>query len=331
MRLAATTIQHFANALEMGANRIIQQVISALLIGLLWNAGVRADDAESLRVMTFNIWVGGEYSGQPPAQTAKVIQSARADVVGVQESHGEKCDGKSHNGARTIADLLGWHYFDQGDEDTAILSRYPIVANTTKRYGAALELPSGRRVWLFNVHFAHTPYQPYQLLCIPYNDAPFIKTAEEAVAAARMARGKQVAALLAEIDGVRGDGAPILITGDFNEPSALDWTDSVAQAKRCPISILWPTTTALLEAGFVDAYRQTHPDPLESPGYTWSPLTAESDPGDRHDRIDFVFVAHDAGIVKSVEVVGESPERADIVVSPYPSDHRAVVATIEFE
>jgi exonuclease III len=315
----------------MGSKSFLGSAASALLFCTLLHEGASAEAAEALRVMTFNIWVGGESSGQPVAQTAKVIASAQADVVGVQESYGEKRDGKSNNGARAIAELLGWHCFDQGNEDTAILSRYPIVARTPTKFGAALELTSGRRVWLFNVHFTHTPYQPYQLLNIPYHNAPAIKTADEAVAAARMARGKQVAELLAEIDGVRNDGAPILITGDFNEPSSLDWTEAVAQAGRCPLCVRWPATAAILEAGFLDAYRQAHPDPLKSPGYTWTPLTAESDPGDRHDRIDFVFVARHGGRVKLAEVVGEAPERADIVVTPFPSDHRAVVATLEFD
>jgi hypothetical protein len=33
--------------------------------------------------------------------------------------------------------------------------------------------------------------------------------------------------------------------------------------------------------------------------------------------------------VKHCDIVGEDPKFADTVVQPYPSDHRAVVATIE--
>jgi hypothetical protein len=33
--------------------------------------------------------------------------------------------------------------------------------------------------------------------------------------------------------------------------------------------------------------------------------------------------------VKKVEIVGEKEQRADIVVTPYPSDHRSVVVTVE--
>jgi exonuclease III len=196
--------------------------------------------------------------------------------------------------------------------------------------GAAIELKSGRRIWVFNVHFMHTPYQPYQLLSIPYNDAPFIKTEEEAIREARQARGEQVAALLEEVQQVRHEGMPVLVTGDFNEPSSQDWTEAVLRRGRCPVAVRWPATFELLQAGFVDAYRKVHPDPVKSPGYTWTPTTAEDDPRDRHDRIDFVFVAGSAK-VSSAEIVGEKPERADIVVEPYPSDHRGVVVTLVFE
>jgi exonuclease III len=81
--------------------------------------------------------------------------------------------------------------------------------------------------------------------------------------------------------------------------------------------------------GFVDGYREAHPDPLKAPGYTWTPTTAENDPKDRHDRIDFVFVGGRRATVELAEVVGESRARADIVVAPYPSDHRAVVVTVQ--
>ena len=258
--------------------------LSAILVGEPANA------ADPFRVMTLNLWVGGESGGQPLDQMAKVIEAARADVVGVQESHGEERRGTKNDAARSIAQQLGWHYFDQRDDDRGVISRYGIVAHTPKKWGVKVERPSGRRVWVFNAHFMHTPYQPYQLLRIPYNNAPFIATETEAIDEARKARATEVAELLAEIDSVRSEGTPIFVTGDFNEPSSLDWTAAVAAAGQCPMAVRWPTTAAILEAGFVDAYRDVHPDPLAAPGYTWTPTTAENDPHDRHDRIDFVLL-----------------------------------------
>ena len=128
---------------------------------------------------------------------------------------------------------------------------------------------------------------------------------------------------------VRDESTAVVITGDFNEPSHLDWTEPVFRERRCPVAVQWPTSAAVTAAGFTDAYRETYPDPLKKPGYTWTPITAEDDPKDRHDRIDFVFVA--GGVrVKTTEIVGEHSENADVVVSPYPSDHRAVVVAVTF-
>jgi exonuclease III len=301
-----------------------------VVVALTAEAPLRSAEPDRLRVMTFNIWVGGESGRQPLSQTIKVIQSAKADLVGLQETRGERQNGRRPDAARAIANELGWHYLDQGD-GTGIISRYKIAEHTPKRWGASIELPSGRRVWHFNVHFAHAPYQPYQLLKIPYADAPFISGAEAAVAAARQARHRQVSAMLAELQGVKDDHAAALVTGDFNEPSPLDWTNEVFAAGRCPVAVNWPTASAVLEAGFVDAYRQTHADPLKHPGHTWTPITAEDDPSDRHDRIDFVLVRGRRATIENSEIIGESSTYADIVVAPYPSDHRAVVASVRLE
>ena len=42
-----------------------------------------------------------------------------------------------------------------------------------------------------------------------------------------------------------------------------------------------------------------------------------------------MFVHGTNATVNAIEIVGEAAEFADIVVQPYPSDHRAVVAEIE--
>ena len=73
------------------------------------------------------------------------------------------------------------------------------------------------------------------------------------------------------------------------------------------------------------------PDEVAVRGNTWTPLTQPDDPKDRHDRIDFVFLGGRGAVVKNSEVIGEDRKQADIVVKPYPSDHRAVVSTVDLE
>ena len=99
-----------------------------------------AQDAETLRVMTFNLWQGGEEGKQPLEQSIKVIQAAKAEIVGLQETRGLERDGKRPDNAQRIAKVLGWHYFDQGD-GTGVISRHKIVGHTPKKLGMRIELP----------------------------------------------------------------------------------------------------------------------------------------------------------------------------------------------
>ncbi len=301
-----------------------------LLPCLFWGSVSGAAPApDVVRVLSFNLWHGGDAGKQPLEQTVAVIRESQADVVGLQETTGIAPDDQPRpDRAAEIAERLGWHYVDQGSR-TGILSRFPAVAVTPQKSGVKLQLPSGQQLYVFNVHFAASPYQPYQLLQIPYGGAGFLKTADEAVQAAIAARGAQVERLLSEVKAVLPEGLPMFVTGDFNEPSYLDWTADVASAKLCPKAVDWPSTRAVAASGFVDTYRQIHPDPVRQRGLTWTPTTKPDDPKDRHDRIDFVFLSEGRGKVRSVRIVGESQETADLVVSPYPSDHRAVVAEVE--
>jgi endonuclease/exonuclease/phosphatase family metal-dependent hydrolase len=181
---------------------------------------------------------------------------------------------------------------------------------------------------MFNAHLMHAPYQPYQLLNIPYADAPFIKTAAEAVTEARKARGEQVERLLSELKPALAAGQPLFLTGDFNEPSHQDWTQRAADSRKCPLAVEFPSTLAVTRAGMRDAFRTAFPDEVANPGWTWTPTTKPDDPKDRHDRIDFVFVGPNV-TVKRCDIVGEDHKSANTIVQPYPSDHRAVVATLE--
>jgi hypothetical protein len=76
-----------------------------------------------------------------------------------------------------------------------------------------------------------------------------------------------------------------------------------------------------------DAYRTVFPNEVSHPGMTWTPLTSLDDPKDRHDRIDMIFFTGRNVSTTAAEVVGEKSGVADIIVQPYPSDHRGVVAT----
>ncbi len=293
-----------------------------LLGAALLPTSTASAESHTLRVLSFNIWRGGAAGGQPLEQTAEVIRAARADIVGIQEAHAPG----NVDRAPELAAILGWHHLAQPDR-TAILSRHAITGPIGD-LGATVDLPNGNRVRFFNVHYLHAPYQPYQLLNIPYEDGRFIKTESEAIEEAKRARGAETDRLVEALAPFLAQREVVVVTGDFNEPSHLDWTRRAARRNLVPIPVRWPATAALMDLGFTDTYRAVHRNETRRPGHTWTPTTAPTDPADRHDRIDFVLVAGHIRVV-STEIVGESPDTSDLVVTPYPSDHRAVVCEIE--
>ena len=300
-------------------------------IGMLFTIGLALviplhaqTDASSVKVMSYNIYRGGTYRGQTLSQTAKVIQEAKADIVGVQETR-----SPSGVNAEELAQLLGWNHHEN-PRNRVILTRYEIVEEMTD--GIRVVLPSGQEAYIFNLHLASNPYQPYQLLGIKptwhkHADTPFIETEAEAIAAAKEARGGEISALLHQIRSLPDIQAPVFVVGDFNEPSHLDWTEEAAQSGRHPIKVEYPTSKEFAKAGFADAWRTVYPDEMKKPGFTWTPIMKADDPKTHHDRIDFVYFKGEGVEVIDTKIVGEIKENADIVVSPYPSDHRAVIAT----
>lgn len=272
---------------------------------------------DSLRVMTYNIWLGGiNPSGQPLSQTVNVIQAAQADVIGLQEQNGRGPE---------IAAMLGFNYRNLGGS-TGIASRYPIVEGYS--FGAKLQISPTQQAYVFDVHLTPFPYQPYDI-----RDG-LITTEAQAIAQAEATRGASVDALLSDVSSALGSGLPVFLTGDFNEPSHLDWTQDAANAGlNFNRKVDWPASQKVADAGLVDAFRELRPDEIGDRAETWTPgypaPTVDAD--EVHDRIDFVYYTgiHVEPIDALVLGHSASDPNTDIVVAPYPSDHRSVVVDFD--
>ncbi|KAG0212969.1 hypothetical protein BGX33_003241 [Mortierella sp. NVP41] len=267
-------------------------------------------------------------------------------------------------------------------------SQYPSTRRS-RTSSSSLQGNDTRFMYLFNCHLYYFPYQPFQLLKIPYDNQPFLNTAEEAIDSCRATRGKEMEAILGEIRKVaeQEKDVSIFFTGDFNEPSHLDWTPLSVLAGLQPIPVQWPMTEMAYKAGLVDLWRAYRPHTcssstlspgtacsptspngslvngfqnfngtdamsngddtksereraeqavIERPGMTWSVLKGETDETDHYDRIDFIFglnresspIALKEVAVKFGEEYCRVGEKNDKVFKPWPSDHRAVIATV---
>jgi hypothetical protein len=171
-----------------------------------------------------------------------------------------------------------------------------------------------------DVHLPADPYGPYEL-----RDGA---TLGEVL---QLENDLRVPDLRDELQGLpplAARGIPVFLTGDFNSPSHLDWTQAVADARAdVPFPVQWPVSKALANAGFKDSFRVVHPNPLTKPGHTWTPGSPEGEKVEVHDRIDWVLSMGFA-TATAITVVGEGGNpNTDIAVDPWPSDHRGIVST----
>lgn len=314
-------------------------LFAAVVLLLSSGTATWAQDTE-LTVMSFNIYGGGANEGKPVDDTLAVIRAVNADIIGVQETRiesdpctAEACPAAGESVAGKLAEALGYHLHEQTAVNdalwaNAILSRYPIGKATPNDTGVEVDV-NGRKVLVFNIHLDDSPYQPYQLLGIEYGPFPFLKTADEAIRAASETRGPALGLLFDDM-AVAGGADASFVMGDFNEPSHRDWTEAAVKAGHHPMVVAFPAVKAIEEKGFVDTFRTIYPDPAAKPGFTWTPTSEPTDKEDHHDRIDFVLARAKALQVLSAGIVGEKAPEADIVVTPWPSDHRASMARVRF-
>jgi endonuclease/exonuclease/phosphatase family metal-dependent hydrolase len=290
-----------------------------LLLPLLLLAPLAATAQEDtrLKVLSFNIWYGGDQ-----VSFAKVIEAIRlsdADIVGLQEPDGRTAE---------IAAAAGYPYVDTRRH---ILSRYPIFdsgAGETQSteappYSTAgldpdalhalVQVAPHRVVAVANTHLTSDPYGPELL-----RDGA---TPEEVLANEAETRLPEAEALVAGLAPVIATGIPVIVTGDFNSPSHLDESGDGA--------IPWPVSKAMEAAGFTDAFRAANPDPVAQPGLTWTPGRPYPDvpQGETLDRIDFVWIANATATAALVMGEADNPQNG-LSVTPWPSDHRAVLADL---
>jgi hypothetical protein len=203
---------HLARALRLS---IPITVIVCVLGGCSGGEETASSPAMSLRVMTFNIFYGGDeldlakddWCTKPDgcqdtfALVLDAIRKSKADVVGLQEATAN---------TRKVAEELGWHV----NERTAVISRFPIIdPGDADGLYVFVEPTPGRVVAISNVHLPATPYGPYQLQK---------GASREKVVRLESGRLRASRPQVDELPVLAEDGIPVFLTGDFNSPSHLD-------------------------------------------------------------------------------------------------------------
>lgn len=268
----------------------------------------------SLSVTSFNIWHGGNESGKEVGlqRTIALMKESQADVFTLVETYG--------SGER-IADALGY-YFYLISSNLSIMSRYPFtdtypIYRSFNSGGAQITLPGGQPITIVATWLHYLPdYWSGFLKEKRWDLADFMNEENKT-------RGAEMKAIVNELQPFldNADQIPIIIAGDFNSGSHLDWTEKTKHMHH-NYSIEWPASTILANAGVHDAWRIVYPDPQLHPGFTWSPI--DNSTTYQKDRIDYIYYKGNKLTPKTSTVMERHP-------IAFPSDHAGVNVVFKFQ
>jgi exonuclease III len=261
---------------------------------------------EKLTVMAWNIWHGARHNGIDKGieQAITAIRTSGAGLVCMQETYG--------SGPR-ISDALGTLFYYRSS-NLSIHSKYPIVETYNLyqpfRFGG-VRVKMGRQ--LVDVFSLWIHYLPSISKLYPKESVEKILLEENKT------RGTEIKEILASLKevSINGEEVPLIIGGDFNSSSHLDWGEDMKTFHHDYI-IEWPVSKSMADSGFTDSFRKMAPVPRYSRGNTWSPRFHES----LQQRIDYLYFKGALRCVNSY-VKGYTD-------SEWPSDHAAIIGEYRF-
>lgn len=313
------------------------------------------EPAGDLRVMVWNVQRGSNGFDHGPEKTLAWIRAADPDVVLMQESY--DIDGDRARLGPWLAAELRWDHHQGDSTHLCILS--PLAFEQTYFHeawhgiGARLRDQEGRTLMAYSTWIDYRAYTPYALRDDPEitDEALLAKETDESD------RFSQARALLEHLRDVGHLGEPdapagpipLLVGGDWNCPSHLDWTAEATLVFRFRRALALPVSTAMQDAGFTDAFREAHPSPLAAPGITWSPLYrgTRDEPGtaDRIDRLYALPATPDTAATPDGETAPSRLRAIGAMTLPavyesaeieqaarlFPSDHAALIVDLVWE
>jgi len=279
---------------------------------------VSQSQADTVRVVTFNLLHGGPWSGligsgadldERLELVVEQLAALRPDVVALQEASlgGNRGNIAERLGralgiewihAPTTSQVFGIEWLDRAitsairfNEGPAVLSRFPIVGSEIVALPRCANRLFPRVLLRVEVRTPHGPLDFYST---------------------HTSRDDCQLRRVAELVGARRGPLPAIVAGDFNTRESAD-----AYAE-------------LLAAGFVDAFRAVNPSATgltsRQDVYAARPTVAR--------RIDFVFVVpggNSAPRVLESRVVLDIPRQRPDGTTLWPSDHYGVLAVIEIQ
>lgn len=319
---------------------------------------------KELKVLQFNIW-----NEATPVENG--FQGIVDNILAVNPDLVTFSEVRNYNDVCFIKYLCeelekrGAKYYGNESVSTGIISKYQIQSQEVvfpikNDHGSVIKANiniDGKKIALYSAHLDYTEYSCY--LPRGYNGSTWeemeqpVTDIDSILKQGRASqRDEEVQTIINDAKKERDNGCLVIIGGDFNEPSHLDWqVDTKNMRDHCGTVVNWDCSLMLQEAGYKDAFREVYPNPVTHPGFTYPANNphvevsklAWAPKADDRDRIDFIYYSPDESIsLKGATIVGpegsvvygkrteKDPDSQDSFIAPvgtWPTDHKALLVT----
>ncbi|MFI6166209.1 endonuclease/exonuclease/phosphatase family protein [Nocardia sp. NPDC051052] len=316
--------------------------------------------ARGIRVLALNTWHSGSKVSDGTQLIADLIVSTRAAIVLLSEAT------TATAAVATELARRGHEFNSVASHDTGILTVFSIEDHADLQWMVKARLNiDGELVTAYSAHLEFRWYASN----LPRGYGPGVPAPGEfaednfeklpggpvtdpaAIQRVNAASGRPevISAFLADAKTEIAQGSSVIMGGDLNEPSVLDWTSATSNMfDHHGVTVPWESTRRLHQAGFLDAYRTMYPDPATHPGLTWPSDNVEVDvaelawapEADERDRVDYIFaqgltlsavgiVGPRGSIVRGTRQQETTEDNFAATPPRWCSDHKGILATYE--
>ncbi len=318
---------------------------------------VSGKDPLQLNVLQLNVW-------QDATQVEGAFDAIVDEIAKHQPDVVTFCEVRNYKGVKFTERLCrelkskGAVYYTFDCLDGGIISKYPIeessILDQTSINRAVIRV-GFQKIAVYAAHLDYTHYAcylPRGYDGVTWKERPFPESIEEILAQNDASkRPQQIKILIEQAEKDLSEDCLIIVGGDFNEPSWLDWqADTKDLYDHQGFVVPWTTTKILDGHGYKDAYRVKYPSAVTHPGFTWVADNADkkveelawAPKSDERDRIDFIFYkgkgikvldaavfGPKGSIVKGQRIKETSKDKFIEPLGVWPSDHKGVWVTLK--
>jgi len=300
--------------------------IKTLIFFTIFSQQVFAQKTE-FKVMAWNILRSGNQIENGVDNVADMIKEIDPDIVLMVETYGSGPYIAKKNGYNFHLVAKEGTALDDKSVNLSIYSKFPFGERIDTDYPFFL---GGIEIFINNkkVRFFSNWFH-YQ----PWNNKPedMGKTVQELLEWERTEhRYNMIQKVLPYFEkyAKESDSIPIIVGGDMNSPSHLDWSEKTKNIHN-GLVVPWYSTKVFEDLGFTDSFREKNPNPIKYPGITWD----HKERDDSH-RIDYIFYkGKKLKSTQSKTYMQFFNEQIEINNKrfAYPSDHGIVVTTFKLK